>query len=160
MNYVRIVNRTRDSVLGARVGLADSYWRRVRGFLRRPEPDHGEGLLLSPCRAVHAFGMKYPLDVIFLDRRGIVVALYAPLKPGRPTAWHARAKYALELPQGTIGASGTRAGDHLVWLTVESEVAIPDLAESPAPPADTPAADAPAADAPAADAPARAAANG
>jgi hypothetical protein len=151
MNYVRIVNRTRDSVMGARVGLADSYWDRVRGFLRKPEPDHGEGLLLSPCRAVHAFGMKYPLDVVFLDRHGRVVALYAPLKPRRLTAWHPRAKYALELPQGTIAASGTQAGDHVVWLTIESDQVIPDLAEAPlAPPADTPAADAPA----------RAAANG
>lgn len=120
MKSVRIVNRTRDSVLGGRVGLADGWWQRVRGFLRRPEPRHGEGLLLSPCRAVHMVGMSFPLDVIFLDRHGHVVAQYPHLKPGRSTAWHRRAKYALELPQGTIDATGTQEGDHVAWLMAET----------------------------------------
>jgi hypothetical protein len=115
------VNRTRDSVLGSRVGLADSWLQRVRGFLRRPEPQHGEGLLLSPCRAVHMMGMGYSLDVLFLDRHGQVVAKYPQLRPGRSTAWHAKAKYALELPQGTIAATGTEEGDHVVWLMAEAE---------------------------------------
>jgi len=119
MKSVQIVNRTRDSVLGTRVGLADSWWQRVRGFLRRPQPKHGEGLLLSPCRAVHMVGMAYSLDILFLDRHGQVVAQYPDLKPGRSTAWHARAKYALELPQGTIMASKTQQGDHVVWLINE-----------------------------------------
>jgi hypothetical protein len=119
MKSVRIVNRTRDAVLGSRVGLADSWLERVRGFLRRPEPQHGEGLLLSPCRAVHMVGMAYALDVIFIDRHGQIVAQYPRLKPGRSTAWHGRAKYALELPQGTIAATGTENGDHVVWLIAD-----------------------------------------
>jgi hypothetical protein len=110
-------------MLGARVGLADGWWDRVRGFLRRPEPQHGEGLLLSPCRAVHMIGMAYPLDIIFLDRHGRVVALYARLKPGRSSLWHSRARYALELPQGTIGATGTQEGDHVVWLIADADSA-------------------------------------
>ena len=124
MKSVQIVNRTRDSVLGTRVGLADSWWQRVRGFLRRPQPKHGEGLLLSPCRAVHMVGMAYSLDILFLDRHGQVVAQYPDLKPGRSTAWHARAKYALELPQGTIMASKTQQGDHVVWLINDGDGAV------------------------------------
>ena len=121
MKSVRIVNRTREAVLGSRVGLADSWLERVRGFLRRPEPRQGDGLLLSPCRAVHMVGMAYPLDVIFIDRHGQIVAQYSRLKPGRSTAWHGRAKYALELPQGTIAATGTEKGDHVVWLMAEDD---------------------------------------
>ncbi len=116
MKQLRIVNRTRDSVVGSRVGLADQMWSRARGFLGRPRPDHGEGLLLNPCRAVHTFGMKYPLDIIFLDRQGRVVALYQRLAPRRVTGWHARAKYALEVPSGTIAATATAEGDHLAWM--------------------------------------------
>ncbi|MGH7500901.1 MAG: DUF192 domain-containing protein [Longimicrobiales bacterium] len=132
MKSVRIINRTRDSVLGSRVGLADGWWLRVRGFLRRPEPQHGEGLLLSPCRAVHMIGMAYPLDVIFLDRHGRVVAQYANLAPGKSTSWHARAKYALELPKGTIVASQTQPGDHVVWLMAETEFIAEKPVEKPA----------------------------
>lgn len=123
MKSVRIVNRTRDRELGSRVGLADSWLQRVRGFLRKPEPQPGEGLLLSPCRAVHMIGMSYSLDILFLDRHGQVVAQYPDLRPGRSTAWHARAKYALELPKGTIAATGTENGDHVVWLIADANAA-------------------------------------
>lgn len=131
MKLVRIVNRTRDSVLGSSVGLADSWLLRVRGFLRRPEPRSGEGLLLSPCRAVHMVGMKFALDVVFLDRHGRVVAQYANLRPGRSTAWHAKAKYALELPQGTIAATGTSEGDDVVWLIADDGDGNHDIVAAP-----------------------------
>jgi hypothetical protein len=116
---IRVVNKTRESVLGSRVQLADRWWQRVRGFLGRPRPSGGEGILLSPCRAVHMIGIPFPLDVLFLDRDGVVAALYAGLRPGRMTRFHRRASYALELPEGSIRASGTQVADHIVWLPVE-----------------------------------------
>ena len=119
MIYLRIINRTRDRVLGSRVGLADAVWTRVRGLLGRPRPRHGEGLMLNPCRAVHTLGMSYPIDVIFLDRDGRVVALYPELRPGRFTAWHSRATFALEVPPGTIAASGTAPDDRVAWQPTE-----------------------------------------
>jgi hypothetical protein len=132
MKSVQIMNRTREALLGTRVDLADSWWQRVRGFLRRPEPQQGQGLLLSPCRAVHMIGMAYPLDILFLDRHGQVVAQYPELKPGRSTSWHARAKYALELPRGTITATGTQQGDHVVWLMTDAvDVVTPASSISP-----------------------------
>ena len=119
MEYLRILNRTRDRVLGLRVGIADRWWQRARGFMGRPEPGPGEGLLLSPCRAVHMLGMKYALDVIFLDRHGRVAASYPELGPGRRTSWHAGARYALEVRAGTIRATDTREGDLIAWLPVD-----------------------------------------
>jgi uncharacterized membrane protein (UPF0127 family) len=116
MNFVSIVNRTRESVLGTDVRVADRWWQRARGFLRSPEPDQGEGLLLSPCRAVHMMGMKFPLDVVFVNRGGRVIALYPRLAPRRRSRWHLTARYALELPVGTIEATGTRVGDFIAWL--------------------------------------------
>lgn len=127
MEYLRILNRTRDRVLGVRIGLADRWWQRARGFMGRPEPATGEGLLLSPCRAVHMLGMKYPLDVIFLDRYGRVAASYPELGPGRRTSWHAGARYALEVPAGTIRATETREGDLIAWLPADGAVDGADL---------------------------------
>lgn len=116
MMRIRVVNKTRESVLGARVQLADRWWQRMRGFIGRAAPRAGEGMLLSPCRAVHMLGLPYPLDIVFLDREGIVVALYPSLRPARFTSFHRNAEYALELPAGTIEASATQVSDRIVWL--------------------------------------------
>lgn len=108
-------NATRGGVLGAEVGVADRWWLRLRGLLGRPPLARGEGLLLDPCRAVHMLGMSYPLDVAFVDERLTVVALYHGLAPRGRTGWHA-ARYALELPAGTLRDTDTRPGDSLRWL--------------------------------------------
>lgn len=110
-----MTNRTRETTLGNRIILGDSWWLRLRGLLGRPEPAEGEGMLLVPCRGIHMFGMRYPLDVIFLDRRGKVVSTFERLKPGSRTRRQRSAEYALELPAGTISATRTREGDDVVW---------------------------------------------
>ncbi len=133
MNRIRIVNRTRNTVLGDRIRLADRWWLRLRGFLGRPEPEDGDGLLLTPCRGVHMFAMSYALDVLFLDRSCRVVALYPNLPPGGRTPLERDAISALELPVGGIEASGTRIGDLLYWTPV-SGVRPAAERESPASP--------------------------
>ena len=115
MRLLRVVNTRGDRELGSRVLLADGWLTRLRGMLARPAPVPGEGLLLSPCQSIHMYGMRYPLDVAFLDVRGGVVASYPSLRPGARTRWHRQAAHALELPAGTLESSGTRVGDVLVW---------------------------------------------
>lgn len=128
---VRVLNTTRESVLGARVGIADTWWTRLRGFMRRPPPGQGEGLLLSPCRGVHMWWVRFPLDVILIDRHGRVVATYEELQPGRRTGYHLKAEYALEVPAGTIAATGTQLNDLLAWLPASPDQANADASRSP-----------------------------
>lgn len=115
MKSIAVVNRTRGTTLGTRISLADRWWLRLRGQIGRPEPRPGEGLMLLECRAVHMHGVRYPLDVAFVDRRGTVVALYAELRPHARTRWHRRAAHAIELPAGTLAATRTREGDVIEW---------------------------------------------
>jgi uncharacterized membrane protein (UPF0127 family) len=113
MRRVRAANG-RGRLLGDRIGVADRWWLRLRGLLGRPGLARGEGLLLDPCRAVHMLGMRFPLDVAFLDASGAVVAVYHALAPGARTSWHRAAAAALELPAGTLQASETGVGDMIV----------------------------------------------
>ena len=115
MKTVRVVNATRGREVGSRIGMADSRWGRLRGLIGRPRLEEGEGLLLCPCKAVHMYGVRYPIDVAFLDRGGVVVALYRELAPGARSRWHDRARFALELPPGMLVASATEVGDVLKW---------------------------------------------
>ena len=112
---MRITNRTRSTVLGTKVVRAATFWSRLRGFIGRPEPRLGEGILLSPCRAIHTCWMTFSLDVLFLDERGKVLELAPSLSPWKCTRRVSRARYALEVPVGTIDASSTCVGDELSW---------------------------------------------
>jgi uncharacterized protein len=115
---VRVDNLDRDVVLGDQVGVADGWWSRCRGLLGRRELPAGHGLLLSPCGAIHMLGMAFPVDVAFLDRRRIVLALRHALRPGLRAATQRGAAYALELPSGTLRQTGTVPGDRLDWQPV------------------------------------------
>ena len=120
MKMVKVTNATRGRTIGTRVGLADSWWTRLRGLIGRPALESDEGLLIKPCRGVHMWGMTYPIDVAFLDRENEVVALYRDLAPGARTRWHGSARAALELPGGKLAETGTEVGDVVEWTTVET----------------------------------------
>ena len=110
-----VMNPTRGSDLGSRIRLADSYWSRLRGLLGRKGLDSGEGLLISPSRGVHMFGMRFAIDVLLLDEDRRVRKMFPALAPGRNTGMHRGIRYALELPVGVIEASRTQEGDELTW---------------------------------------------
>jgi uncharacterized protein len=116
MRLLRVVNTSRNHELGTRIRLADAWLSRLRGMLGRPAPDAGEGLLLTPCRSAHMYGMHFPLDIAFLDARRAVVAVYHSLPPGARTGFHRSAVHALELPAGTLIGTGTAVGDILAWV--------------------------------------------
>lgn len=109
---VRIVNRTRSAVLATRAETAGESGSRRRGLLGRESLPEGEGLWIVPCEAVHCFFMKFTIDVVFLDKKLRVVKVRPSLKPWR-IAGCLRAHSVLELPEGVIGATGTRPGDQL-----------------------------------------------
>jgi len=97
-----------------RVWKAANAWERARGLLGRPRLAAGEGLLLEPCSSVHCIGMTYPLDLVYVDRGGVVCKLVQGLKPWRFSAsLHGYA--TLEMAAGMLEATGIRLGDVLVW---------------------------------------------
>ena len=109
------MNAGRGAVLGTRVALADRWLPRLRGLLGRTRLDPGEGLLLTPCGSVHMLGMRFAIDVALLDADRWVVSVHPGLQPGWNLAARPGARYALELPAGTLAATGTVPGDRLDW---------------------------------------------
>ena len=113
MKTVHVFNESRQTTVADSVRLADSWWARLRGMMGRPEPAEDEGMLLVPCRSVHMYWMKYPLDVAFLAADGRVVATYHGLAPSRRSKWHGDAERALELKAGRLADTQTEVGDVL-----------------------------------------------
>ncbi len=109
----RLTNLTRGTELAADAQLASTRAERRRGLLGRESLGPGEALVLRPCRQVHTFGMRFPIDVAFVDRSSAVVLAVHALVPGRLSGFAWRARAAVEMPEGTLEATGTREGDML-----------------------------------------------
>src|SRR4029079_2407833 len=104
-------DRTRSAV-ALEVDVAATRATRRRGLLGRESLGATEGMLLTPCKAVHTVGMLFPIDVIFIDRDGRAVRIVPALAPWR-IAMSVRAKAVIELAAGTAAASDIRVGDML-----------------------------------------------
>ena len=97
-------------------GVAATFRARLRGLLGRSGLAPGEGLLLRPTNSIHTFFMRFPIDVVFLDRNGVVVKRVSNLRPWRVT-FAPRGRDALELRAGEADARGIRLGDRLAVRT-------------------------------------------
>jgi uncharacterized membrane protein (UPF0127 family) len=113
--FLRVENLSKSTVLGENIKIADSSLRRMVGLLGTSHLEPQSGLLIFPTQGVHTFGMKYPIDVVFLDRGRRVVGIRSAIKPWRlsPIFW--RAECVVELPAGVIAATRTEVGDQLSW---------------------------------------------
>ena len=85
---------------------------RMRGLLGRDGLEPGTGMLIDAAPSVHMFFMRFPIDVVFLDRDRTVVGVRHGLRPWR-VAGARRAVAALELPAGAAASAGVEAGDVL-----------------------------------------------
>jgi len=108
----QVYSRDGKVLIADQVELAKKFLPRLRGLLGRKSLDEGEGLLLSPCSSIHCFGMRFPIDAIFLDKQYRVVAIHPNMKPGA-MASHRQARYVLELKAGDAERHGIEIGEQL-----------------------------------------------
>lgn len=99
-----------DTVLADRLRVADTHWTRLRGLLGTRGLAPGEGLWIRPCNQVHMLGMRYAIDVVFLDAAGLVLRAVEHLRPGRVSPRVRGAASVLELPAGTVARTGLVEG--------------------------------------------------
>lgn len=110
---ITVVNTTRSSTLADRCELARTFWSRFLGLMGRATLETGQGLLIYPESSIHMFFMRFPIDVVFVDRQDQVVALREAMPPNRSFASKWGARYVLELPAQSIARTGTQVGDML-----------------------------------------------
>ena len=106
-------NATRNVVLADHGELAETPWRRMKGLLGRSELEPGGALVIRPCQGVHTWLMRFPIDVLHVDKSGIIRRVLPELAPNRlgPVDWGSQ--FVVELPAGTVRRTGTVAGDRL-----------------------------------------------
>jgi uncharacterized protein len=123
--YLRAVNKTRGTVLCARLENAGGLGGQSRGLLGRAGLADEEGMLfengrLSPFMWMHMFFMRFPIDIVFLDRRDRVIRIDRALRPWRVSSLVFGAGKALELAAGAAERAATERGDEIGFETAES----------------------------------------
>lgn len=108
----RLVNATRSIVIATTIELAGDSAARRRGLLGRDHLPPEAALIIAPSNAIHMFGMRFAIDVLFARRDGRVVKRVLQLRPRRlALAWGAFA--AIELCANHPAVAGTSVGDYL-----------------------------------------------
>lgn len=109
---IAVRNRTRGTVLGDAIELADTSAKRRTGLLKHDHLDPGTGLWIVPCESVHTFFMKFAIDLVYVDRKHVVRKVRHAVPAWRLSACLS-AHSILELPPGTARNTATVAGDEL-----------------------------------------------
>ncbi len=117
MRY-RVMNVTRNSLLGDDVRSAATFRARFKGLMGVTGLPMGQGLHLEPCTSVHTFFMKIAIDVLFLDAQRRVIDVSHALQPWRLSRVYFGARSVLELPVGVAVGSQTEPGDQLEFTPV------------------------------------------
>lgn len=97
------------------ISTASRFWERFVGLLGRRALADEEALFITPCNNVHTFFMRFTIDVVFVDKQGVIVAIVPRLRPWRVAI--ARAGYScLELAAGGAARFGLEPGQRLPKL--------------------------------------------
>lgn len=99
---------------GIKVSITETTRERMRGLLDHDRLPLDEALLLKRCGSVHTFGMRFAIDVLFLDRHQRIVAIRHDV-PKRRMLFNLRATQTLEMPAGTARKHGLAVGAPLAF---------------------------------------------
>lgn len=112
---VYVYNRTREAFVALEAAVADTSLLRLVGLLGKARrwARRGRGLWVIPSRGVHTIGMLFPIDLIFLDDKKVVVRVEEFVRPFSFSNVCLKANSVLELPPHTIFRTGTQVGDVL-----------------------------------------------
>jgi uncharacterized membrane protein (UPF0127 family) len=101
--------------------VAENPWTRAVGLLGRKELPEGQGLWIRPCKSIHTFFMRFPIDVAYLAPDGTVVKTCSRLRPFRLSMGGRQAHSVLELPPGFLARAKVKVGDRLSLSPREGE---------------------------------------
>ena len=91
--------------------IADNFVLRILGLLPLKTISNNEGLLLKPSNSIHTLFMKFPIDVIFVDKRNQIIEIYHEVKPFKILPIHLNSRYVIETAGGVCKMKNLQKGD-------------------------------------------------
>ena len=97
---------------------------RMRGLLGRAGLGDAAAMVIRRCRAVHTVGMKFAIDLVFIDTTGCIVRIERNVPPGRLCVWGGwRAAHVIESEAGRLDLDRLNVGDTLELIGEEKRPA-------------------------------------
>jgi uncharacterized membrane protein (UPF0127 family) len=110
---MKLRNHRTGETLVENLEVARSLWTRTKGLLGRASLPAGHGLWILRCNSVHTFFMKFPIDLIFLNRDMEVAKTYKSVRPGRVVWPVLSASSVVELSGGFLERHPVQVGEKL-----------------------------------------------
>jgi hypothetical protein len=111
-----LMDLTRGVLVAPNVVKAETFRTRLVGLLGHRSLPEDEGLWIEPCDSIHTFFMRFPIDVAFVDRKGVVIRRIDAIKPWRGTRLHSKAVACVELAAGVLARTGVVEGARLALV--------------------------------------------
>ena len=118
--HLSIENRTRATTVASSARVAKTLWPRFRGLMLAPQLPAGAGLVIVPCNSIHTQFMRFPIDVLYVNKEHEIVGIDRNLRPWRVGRFYRNVHYVVELPAD--GAAGCQVGDR---LTIDEKKSAP-----------------------------------
>ena len=115
---MRLINQTKNTILAEDVVLAKTPFRRIKGLLGRKVFLPGQALILEPCNSVHTFFMRFPIDILFVDKNYKIIKVLLKLNPNKISRIYWHSSRVIELPVGRLNLTDTQVQDQLQLIHV------------------------------------------
>jgi len=113
---MRILNKNKNIILAEEAFVAKSLYSRIKGLIAREALLRQEALVINRCNSIHTFFMRFPIDVLFVDKKNKIVGIGLNIKPWRLSPIYWKAKFVVEFPAGVLLESKTQKGDELKFV--------------------------------------------
>ena len=110
---IKVYNSSKNNLIADDVNVAQNPFTRTIGLLFKKSLTATQGLVIKPCCSIHTFFMQFEIDVLFVNRKNEIIALYEKVKPYRILPIHFKSYYVIELASGSISAKNIQKGDIL-----------------------------------------------
>lgn len=119
--YFQARQKKTGQCFAGQVEIAQTFLKRLIGLMGRSSMIDGQGLYFPCCKSIHSFFMKFPIDVLFLDKKMKITKMVSCLKPYRVALAPLHTRNALELSCGVLEKHGLNVGDTITLIEINKE---------------------------------------
>ncbi len=112
MKKMVIYSEKRKEIILNDINMTETFKERFLGLMWKSHIG-AEALIIKPCNSIHMFFMKIPIDAVFLDKKGRIIALEKNLRPWAVSGIYKNSRAVMEMPSGSADRLGLECGQIL-----------------------------------------------